>query len=217
VLVGGCVLAFFAAAVNADFMLRFGVSVSHLTGDLSRVSVESVRAGSHWSTEASVLMWSILGFIGGAAVAGFFIHHPTLDLRRPYGRSVIGIGLLLLVAEQAMPFSLNVACFLAAAACGLQNALATRFRGLVLRTTHITGLLTDLGQNFGMKLRGHEIERWKIGTPLAIGAAFLAGAATGAHARLAHDLPVATVCGIAYIVGGIGWSVWKRIGRPGAA
>ena len=213
VLGGGCVLAFFAAAVNTDFMLRFGVSVSHLTGDLTRVSAESVRAGGHWSAEASVLTWSILGFIGGAATSGFFIHHPTLDLRRPYGRSVIVIGLMLLLAELTMGRSLVIACFLAAWACGFQNALATRFRGLVLRTTHITGLLTELGQNLGMRLRGHEVEGWKIGTPLALAGAFLAGGAAAAYLRLSHDLPVALFCGVAYVAGGVAWSVTKHFGR----
>jgi|GEM_PF-5134493 len=43
-------------------------------------------------------------------------------------------------------------------ACGFQNALATHY-GLVLRTTHVTGLLTDLGTNLGMRLRGHRYSR----------------------------------------------------------
>ena len=38
VLTGGCLLATLAAAVNADFMLRLGATVSHLTGDFSRIT-----------------------------------------------------------------------------------------------------------------------------------------------------------------------------------
>jgi len=212
VLAGGCGLAFLAAAVNADFMLRFGISVSHLTGDLSRISAESVQSGGGWSVEAKVLLVSITGFVGGAATSGYFIHHPSLDFRRPYGRAMVLIGLLLVAAGYLTKSSIGLACFIAAWACGMQNALATRFRGVILRTTHITGLLTDLGQNVGMWLRGHAVDRWQILTPLGLAAAFLIGSALGAVAQLWMNTPVTPICGGAYVLGGIFWSLWKRRG-----
>ena len=109
------------------------------------------------------------------------------------------------------------ACFLAAWACGMQNALATRYRGLVLRTTHITGLLTDLGQLIGMRLRGHPIEIWKITTPLLLAASFVAGAAIGSAAELMTTVPVTPVCGAIYILGGALWSMIKRRERSAAS
>jgi uncharacterized membrane protein YoaK (UPF0700 family) len=210
VLLGGCILAFLAAAVNADFMLRLGVSVSHLTGDLSRITVEALKAGGRWTHEAAILCLSLAGFVGGAATAGYFIHHPNLQLERPYGRSVMAVGLLLIACHPLLKVSVLWPCFLAAWACGMQNALATRYRGLVLRTTHITGLLTDLGQLLGMRLRGHPIERWKIAVPLLLASAFAAGAAAGALLHLATTVPVTLACGSAYVAGGLLWSVLKR-------
>lgn len=210
VLLGGCMLAFLASAVNADFMIRIGVSVSHLTGDLSRITMETVKAGGRWSAEAAVLCFSLIGFVGGAATSGFFIHHPTLELGRPYGRSVIAIGLLLILCHYLAESSVLATCFLAAWACGMQNALATRYHGVILRTTHITGLLTDLGQLLGMRLRGHPIELWKITTPLLLSLAFASGAAMGAIFNLRTNVPVTLVCGSAYVIGGIVWSVIKR-------
>lgn len=210
VLLGGCILAFLAAAVNADFMLRLGVSVSHLTGDLSRITAEAVESGGHWSREAVILCLSVGGFVGGAATAGFFIHHPNLQLGRPYGRSVIFVGLLLMSTQSLAGVSVPFACFVAAWACGMQNALATRYRGLVLRTTHITGLLTDLGQLIGMRLRGHPIEGWKITVPLLLAAAFALGSTAGAVLNLKTSIPVTVACGATYVTGGIVWSVLKR-------
>jgi uncharacterized membrane protein YoaK (UPF0700 family) len=209
VLLGGCILAFLAAAVNADFMLRLGVSVSHLTGDLSRITVEALKTGGSWSQEAAILCLSLVGFVGGAATAGFFIHHPNLQLERPYGRSVMGVGLLLMTCHPLLRVSVMLPCFLAAWACGMQNALATRYRGLVLRTTHITGLLTDLGQLAGMKLRGHPVDGWKLAVPLLLATAFAAGAAFGSLLHLAA-VPVTLVCGGLYVAGGLAWSVVKR-------
>jgi uncharacterized membrane protein YoaK (UPF0700 family) len=211
VLAGGCLLAALASAVNADFMLRLGVSVSHLTGDLSRITSETVKSGGLWSVEAAVLCLSVLGFISGAATSGFFIHHPNVELSRPYGRSVVAVGALLTLAHLAAFRSMSGACFLAAWACGMQNALATRFRGLVLRTTHITGLLTDLGQLLGMRLRGHPIEPWKITTPLLLALAFTLGSMGGALLNLKGDLPVTLLCGCTYLAGGVAWSFYKQV------
>merc|ERR1711981_773115 len=42
--------------------------------------------------------------------------------------------------------------FLAAAACGLQNAMTTHWGGAVTRTTHVTGLFTDVGLLLGRLL-----------------------------------------------------------------
>jgi hypothetical protein len=71
VLLSGCILAFLAAAVNVDFMLKLGVSVSHLTGDLTRITSEAVHADGHWSGAAFVLCLSLTGFVGGAATWDF--------------------------------------------------------------------------------------------------------------------------------------------------
>lgn len=210
VLLSGCILAFLAAVVNADFMLTLGVSVSHLTGDLTRITSEAVQAGGHWSEPAVILCLSLTGFVGGATTAGFFIHHPNLQLARPYGRSVVFVGSLLMAAHPLSRHHVLAACFVAAWACGLQNALATRYRGLVLRTTHITGLLTDFGQLLGMRLRGHPIETWKLGTPLLLSASFAAGAAVGAILNLKTRIPVTLACGITYVTGGMVWAILKR-------
>lgn len=213
VLFGGCLLAFFSSAVNADFMLHLGVSVSHLTGDLSRISSETVESGWKWSHEAAVLCLSLVGFVAGAATSGFFIHHPNLHLGRPYGRSVITIGALLVLAGRLQTVSVPAMCFTAAWACGMQNALATRYRGVILRTTHITGLLTDFGQLAGMRLRGHPIETWKISTPMLLAGSFAAGSMIGAWMHLRTSIPITVACGVSYIVGGVFWSLWKRL-RP---
>lgn len=98
----------------------------------------------------------------------------------------------------------------------MQNALATRYRGLVLRTTHITGLLTDLGQLLGMRLRGHPIEGWKITTPLLLAGAFAAGSAAGAVLHLMTPVPVTLACGCVYIAGGLLWTFLKHVVRPGS-
>jgi len=209
VVVGGCCITFMAAMLNVVFLIHLGASVSHLTGDLSRFSNDLLEGG--WEAEPlRYLLAALVGFIIGSTISGYFIHHPRLDLERPYGRSIILIGCLIVGCYWMLEVGTAWSVFLASLACGYQNALASRFHGMVLRTTHITGLLTDLGIHIGMKLKGHTIDGWKIYLPGLLVASFFMGSLLGAweYRQLGTDLIL--YLGIAYIVGGVGWTVLKR-------
>lgn len=214
VIVGGCCLAFLGAAVNAGFLIHAGTSVSHLTGDVSRIAMESVQQRSLISDAVTKLVVAMVGFILGASAAGFFIHHPTLEISRPYGRSVMAIGGMLLLAHFVFVPVPLLAIGLASAACGLQNALATHFRGMVLRSTHLTGLMTDLGSNLGMRLRGHQIPVWKITVPAMLVLSFFGGAVFGSMVIVWCHRPFLLLLGSLYIAGGLGWSIAKRLLLP---
>lgn len=214
----GCALAFLSAAVNAGFLIQLGTSVSHLTGDVSKVAVNAVKGNHEMTVEAIRLAIAALCFVGGAMVAGYFIHHPSLDFDRPYGRSVCGIGFCLLGAHFTREGLPSVAVGLAGFAFGLQNALATHYRGMILRTTHLTGLLTDFGVNLGMRLKGHGIPLWKLIVPGALILSFFMGSAFGALMVLRWDLPFALLISAVYLLGGLAWTVVKHgwMKRPSA-
>jgi uncharacterized membrane protein YoaK (UPF0700 family) len=54
------------------------------------------------------------------------------------------------------------AAYWAALACGIQNAMASSYCGLVLRTTHVTGIVTDIGILIGHWLRHRREEPWRL-------------------------------------------------------
>jgi uncharacterized membrane protein YoaK (UPF0700 family) len=211
IVIGGCILAFLSAATNAGFLIHLGTSVSHLTGDVSKVAVDVVRGERSMESEAWTLVVAAMSFVGGAMAAGFFIHHPGLDLDRPYGRSVSCIGLCLLGAHFAMESMPSLAVGLAGFAFGFQNALATHYRGMVLRTTHLTGLLTDFGVNLGMRIKGHEIAVWKLIVPGSLILSFFIGSAVGACMVLWWRLPFALLLSMAYLFGGLAWTAFKHL------
>lgn len=211
VLIGGCGLAFLSAAINAVFLIRLGASVAHLTGDVSNVAVNYVHNHSYLPTTAYNLIAALLGFVTGAAAAGYFIHHPTLEFSRPYGRSISTIGACLVGAHYSFVDYPLLAVILASFACGLQNALATHYRGIVLRTTHVTGLLTDLGSNIGMKLKGHILPYWKITVPMMLTISFLSGACFGSLLVIYTRTPVLLILAGMYMVGGISWTTYKHL------
>ena len=99
---------------------------------------------------------------------------------------------------------------LASAVCGTQNALANRYRGMVLRATHLTGLFTDFGIYLGMKLKGHQIESWKLLIPAWITLAFLLGAIVSSFLFLHGRTDWLRLSGYGYIGGGVVLSLCKR-------
>lgn len=215
VIAGGCCLAFLGAAVNACYLIQLGTSVSHLTGDVSKVAMDAVEGHSHISAAAVQLIAAAVSFVLGAATAGFFIHHPGIEISRPYGRSIIAIGLCLAGAHFSFAAFPVLSIGLASFACGFQNALATHYRGMVLRTTHITGLLTDLGTNLGMKLKGHQIALWKLMVPTCLVLSFFCGAVFGTALVILMAGSALPILAGLYLAGGIGWSAFKHIGTPG--
>jgi uncharacterized membrane protein YoaK (UPF0700 family) len=211
VIVGGCGLAFLGAAVNACYLIQLGTSVSHLTGDVSKVAMNAVEGHAHISTAITHLITAAVSFVLGASTAGYFIHHPNIEFSRPYGRSIMAIGLCLVGAHFSLTAMPVLSICLASFACGFQNALATHYRGMVLRTTHITGLLTDLGTSLGMKLKGHQIALWKLMVPTCLVVSFFCGAVFGSILVIFTHAPALLILAAIYLAGGIGWSICKRI------
>ncbi len=215
IVAGGCLLAFGASFLNTGFILGTGTSVSHLTGDIARIGSGLSTIGSGDGFHIVSVVIATLGFITGATISGFLLHHPTIEITLPYGRILSALGVCLVAAHFARREHPLVAIAIASAACGAQNALASRYRGLVLRTTHLTGIFTDFGIHLGMKIRGHHIESWKLLIPICLTLSFLAGAVTSSGMMLRGMDHWILTAGIGYFTGGVVWSIYKRTGRAG--
>jgi uncharacterized membrane protein YoaK (UPF0700 family) len=148
-------------------------------------------------------------FLVGATLAGFVIHHPNLDLTRPYGRTITSIGGLLLIAYFFIARLPVVSIGLAAFACGFQNALTTHYRGVILRTTHLTGMMTDFGVTLGMRFRGYDVPSWKIRVPAMLMISFFLGGVSAAYLHFS-GYDAILLAGVGYAFSGIGWSIWKH-------
>lgn len=210
IIVGGCCLACLGGAVNAGFLIKFGTSVGHLTGDISRVAIDGVRQHEELSLAVLYLCAATFGFLVGATFAGYYICHPTLELSRPYGRTVIIIGIILFFAHLVFLSAGTLSIFLTSLACGLQNAMASHFRGLILRTTHMTGLITDLGSNLGMKMKKHDVPLWKIAIPFSLLLSYFIGSLFGAALVLLWKLPFLLILSGLYLAGGMVYVARKK-------
>lgn len=152
VLLGGLVLSFIGGMVNAGGYLSFyHQAVTHMTGTTTLLGIAfatgDVREVMKFGSVA-------LSFLVGAALSGMIVRESTLRLGRRYGIALCVESAMLLAATPLMARNHESGLWLAAAACGLQNAMASSYSGAVVRTTHVSGLYTDLGMFFGQWLSG---------------------------------------------------------------
>lgn len=139
-------LAGVAGAVNSTGFVALGLHTSHMSGNMA-VLGESLAAGD--SRMALLTGQLLLSFLAGAVAASALMDASRHRQRGRHSAALLleiltlgGIGAWLTshpgTREPALMWGL-------AFAMGLQNALVTRVSGAVVRTTHITGVITDIG------------------------------------------------------------------------
>ena len=156
-------------------------ALSHMSGTATILSTDLVRGDLGLAAHAAlVLAWLFLGCVLSAMI----IRQSALQAGRRYGVALMIEAILLGGAALLLRQGANAGDYLAAMACGLQNALATTYSGAVIRTTHVTGILTDLSIAAGLGLRGEPVEHRRVTLHLVLFAGFLAGGIVGGAALL---------------------------------
>lgn len=175
---GAFFLALIAGCINAIGLLGFEhQSVSHLSGTATLLGTEFLNLSIQ---KIFHLLGILLSFLGGACVAGFLLHGSTLKLGKHYDTALFIESILLCVSSWLLISGSFYGHFLASAACGLQNALATTYSGAIIRTTHVTGIFTDLGIMLGSFFSGQDLDRRKAKLFLFIIFGFILGGTSGA-------------------------------------
>lgn len=181
VLLGGLWLASTAGYVNTLVIALGSPPVTHLTGTITRMSSD---LGKGDFADAKFVAGLVGSFVLGAILSGAIIGSSTLKIGRRYGVAILFEAALLALAALTINDSLHVGAMLAACAAGLQNAMASSYRSLIIRTTHVTGVLTDLGFQFGQLITGHKIAGWHFILLGLLLIAFVIGGILGAIASV---------------------------------
>lgn len=176
--VGGGLLAFVAGGINTVGYLCFRHQpITHLTGTSTEFGIAVARLDGpeivHWGL-------AIGAFVLGAMLSGFIVQQRTLQLGRRYGVVLMLESLLLFAATPLIHRQSDAGLYLASMACGLQNAMVSTYSGATLRTTHLSGIFTDLGIYLGQRLRGLDVDMLRIHVCLLVASCFIAGSTAGA-------------------------------------
>ena len=220
-------LAGVAGFVNSAGFVLIGSFTSHVTGNVGRFADD--LALGHATALYAALM--VIAYFAGAFFASMAIesnvirHRPTT-----YGGLLMGeAGLLGAFIAMSYLFDDNTPRFqdaqamLLCFAMGLQNSLVTRLSGAVVRTTHLTGVVTDLGIESARWFRhwraqagerthlrlvagsaeGLAPQRPKTLLLLTIFAAFVVGSAGGAMLAVALGRVALAIPTLALVSGGV--------------
>jgi uncharacterized membrane protein YoaK (UPF0700 family) len=143
-------LALVGGFVNSCGFVIIGTFTSHVTGNVGRFADDLALLQLHAAIAA---MTMITAFLAGAFVASMAIESDAYGSgARSYAVALFGEGALLLsftilsrLTLATHPRINDYEAAILCAAMGMQNSLVTRLSGAVVRTTHLTGVVTDVG------------------------------------------------------------------------
>jgi uncharacterized membrane protein YoaK (UPF0700 family) len=151
-------LAWTGGYVNSASFVLLGIFTSHVTGNVGHLAADIWRHDLAGTLGALAL---IATFFTGAVLASVIIESAAFRSRpNAYAAALTLEAVLILVVillpPATEPASRGIQYGEAALICasmGLQNSLVTRLSGAVVRTTHLTGVVTDLGIEVARWLR----------------------------------------------------------------
>ena len=178
-----------AGFINAAGFFAFRVLTTNVTGHAALLA-ENMAQGKYEIAGIAAL-W-LLSFLLGAFSSSVIISRVGRDRPASYTVSIaIIIALVLCVALFGRHYTEGVqqARFFAAGllfAMGMQNAMVSVISGSVVRTTHLTGMFTDLGIDLSAWATGamNSALRGRLFLRSAIIASFLLGGIAGGVAFL---------------------------------
>ena len=190
------VFAFAAGALNVGGFLACGRFVTHVTGFATYFGAESGLG--NWSEAFGLLSIPVFFFLG-ALLAGWFLERRLQQGLKPWDDLLLGLVVLQLGASAFLglegyfgDFGLisgvrHVYLLLAmlSTSSGLMNALISSASRSQLRSTHLTGITTDLGLGvmrlLYLKDKAGRMDEKRInGARAGVILFFILGSATGA-------------------------------------
>jgi uncharacterized membrane protein YoaK (UPF0700 family) len=177
---GAWALAFVAGIVNVVGLLGFEhQAVTHLTGTTSLLAAALAALDAPAVFHFAAVIGS---FVTGTILSGFIIQNSALQLGRRYGVALLLESMLLCAAALLLKRNSILGMYSASCACGLQNAMVSTYSGAVVRTTHLSGMFTDLGIFLGHSIRGLPVDSRRLRLCFLIISGFLCGGVVGAVA-----------------------------------
>lgn len=203
--IGAWVLASIAGMANVVGLLGIQhEAVSHMTGTVSRLGV-AMSGGD--GQQVLHLLFVLGSFLIGATISSVLVRDRVLKPGRRYGIVLILESALLFAAIPLLNAQMILGACAASCACGMQNAMASLYSGAILRTTHMTGILTDIGIVIGSLFYQKEKDWLKLLLFGVILSGFITGCMISArifpyleYETLLLPAGVAGICGSTYFV-----------------
>jgi len=192
----GAYMAFVAGAVNAGGFLAIARYTSHMSGIISAIG-DDLALNDFISVLGGISL--LLSFLSGAATTAIIVNWGhRRKIHSEFALPLLVEAVLLLIfglvganLNMYLPLTVPVIALLLCFVMGLQNAIVTKVSRAEIRTTHMTGVITDIGIELGKLIYWNKSQeangnayvranREKLKTYLFIFGMFLIGGIIGA-------------------------------------
>lgn len=193
--------------MNSVGILYLGEPVSHFSGNLSKIAIEY----EFHNYDHTLKMFSLFtSFFLGCSLAGFLTKGRAFNLQKRYGYVLIAMSIFLNIAYSHF-LDNSFFPYLLPFLLGIQNGLFISYKGVIVRTTHISGNLTDAGVYFGRYLRGEKQDSWKMFFYLYNIFSFFLGGLWGAEMFLKRGVNSLFIVSMLYFGTGIFYFVLREL------
>jgi len=154
-----------AGFVNVAGFLAFSVLTTNVTGHVALLAEKMVQ--QDFATARVVGLWMFM-FLFGAFLSSFIVNNIFHNRQYSYVIPILAeIIILIVVAGYGYHFNRTIAEteFFAGSllfAMGMQNALVSMVSGSVVRTTHLTGMFTDLGVEMAAVIKRDDTDKTEL-------------------------------------------------------
>lgn len=176
-------LTFSAGAVNSVCLFRFAAPVSHHSGNITQMAIV-LTAGLF--TDFLKIFLIIFFFFTGAFTSGFIFHRRSFELKKHFG-ILLAFPSLIFLMFHIFSFTPLIILCASSAVLGLQNGMFIFYEGILIRTTHLTGYITDAAFFLGTIIRGNKKKIKEVLFYTVNIAAFLLGAASAAFVSAGYS------------------------------
>lgn len=152
------VLTFLAGAINICAIELLGLTITHSTGNLTKAAI--LLASGDFRAFIEIFSIIILFFLG-ATIAGYLYFEKKSDITYYDAILPIMFGIVILISLNATTKTITLLRIISLG-MGIQNGIYIRVRGVLIRTTHMSGYLTDAGFCLGSLLHGNHDFAWKL-------------------------------------------------------
>lgn len=151
-------LTFLAGVVNVSAIILLELTITHSTGNISKAAI--ALANGEFNAFSEVLFYIMLFFIG-SAISGYIYHEKKTDITKYDAIIPILFGIILFITIKTTTDIMAV-LRISSLGMGMQNGTYIKLKGITVRTTHMTGYLTDAGFCLGSLLHGNRDDAWKL-------------------------------------------------------
>ncbi|MDQ8952130.1 YoaK family protein [Acinetobacter rudis] len=204
----------FLLAMNAGIVNVLGLfcllhqSISHMTGNVSFLAMALLQQDFH---HAFYLVWVLIFYVLGSSYSGFILGNSQFQLNQRYGLPMSLVAIFIALCWIFLPYYPRYALLWASAAMGMQNAMISHYKGTIIRTTHLSGVLTDLGLALGYTFKGLAVERRRVILHLMIFFGFLTGGVIAAITYPIYDLHAFLLpTALSIVLACVYWLIWLR-------